>query len=220
MNDYIPQSDANFNVWQGNLYEIIQSNYTLWGISEEDIATMTKLKNTWDATYKVASNKQNRTRADVQAKDDAGVTYIKFLRGFVAQWLSNNSKVPNSERERMGLTIRNNSRTPIGIPISSPQGSVDFSSRLQHTLHIVDELTPNSKAKPAGVHGCEIWMKMGEAPKSASELTYLVTHTRSTYLQSFDGSDVGKTAHYWLCWVNSRGERGPWGRPFSAMVVG
>lgn len=83
------------------------------------------------------------------------------------------------------------------------------------------EAPPHSKAKPAGVHGCEIWMKLGgEAPKESTELTYVATDTRTPYTVVFTGADAGKTAWYWLRWVNNRGENGPWGCPISAMVAG
>jgi len=34
------------------------------------------------------------------------------------------------------------------------------------------------------------------------------------------GTQAGKTVYYWLRWVNTRGEAGPWSSVASAMVVG
>ncbi|HAF29649.1 MAG TPA: hypothetical protein DCG75_11445, partial [Bacteroidales bacterium] len=179
------------------------------------------LQNNWGDTFAIASSKQNRTSADVQAKDDARTVYEKELRSFVAQWLSFNTKVSNSDRERMGLTVKSGTRTAVPKPTTCPVGAVDFSARLQHTIHYADEASPRSKAKPAGVHGCEIWMKPGgSAPVEASELTFLATATRTPYIITFDGADAGKTVYYWLRWVNTRSEHGPWGSAISAMVAG
>lgn len=98
---------------------------------------------------------------------------------------------------------------------------IDFSTRLQHTINFFDEGTPNKKAKPEGVHGCEIWAKIGgDAPKDQSELAYLATDTGSPYLKPFTSPDAGKTAYYWLRWVNTKGEQGPWSAPVSAMIAG
>ena len=77
MADYIPQNDADMNVWQGNLVEIIEPNLTAWGILAEDFATLKSKKTVWDTTYAKASNKQNRTAADVLAKDEAANDYKK-----------------------------------------------------------------------------------------------------------------------------------------------
>lgn len=221
MADYIPQNDAEFNLWQANMVEIIASNLENWVISTDDFNSLTGLQERWTIAFAKASNKQNRTSADVQAKDDARKSYEKNLRAFVAQWLANNSKVTNSDRERMGLTVKSGTRTPIPVPTTLPVGTIDFSVRLQHTISFSDEATPRSKAKPAGVHGCEIWMKIdGPAPIDVSELSYVGTDTSSPYTVNFEGKHAGKTVYYWLRWVNTRGEHGPWSATVSAMVVG
>ena len=219
--DFVPSNDAEFNLWQTSLIDIVSNNVGNWEISTADFASLKDWQTKWIDAYGKASNKQNRTSADVQAKNDARVIFEPAIRSFVAQWLSNNSKVANSDKERMGLTVKSTSRKAAPTPDSRPLATVDFSVRLQHTLHFYDEASPRSKAKPKGVHGCEIWMKMGgDAPKSASELSYIATDTATPYTVNFDGADAGKTVYYWLRWVNTRSERGPWSSQVSAMVVG
>lgn len=121
----------------------------------------------------------------------------------------------------MGLTVKTGTRTPVAKPATCPVGKIDFSARKQHTIYFYDEGSPHSRAKPDGVHGCEIYMKIdGEAPKLVSELTYLATCTASPYVATFDGTQAGKTVYYWLRWVNTRGEAGPWSSVISANVVG
>ena len=221
MADYIPQNDAEFNLWQTNLIDIVDANATGWGIPSDDFTPLVENQGVWNAAFTKANNRQNRTSADVQAKDDARKSYEKSLRAFVAQWLANNSKVTNSDRERMGLTVKSGTRTPIPAPTTLPVGTIDFSVRLQHTISYSDEATPRSKAKLAGVHGCEIWMKIdGPAPIDASELSYVATDTSSPYTVNFEGKYARKTVYYWLRWVNTRGEHGPWSATVSAMVVG
>ena len=103
---------------------------------------------------------------------------------------------------------------------SRPVATVDTSQRLRHIISFVDELTQTSRAKPAGMVGCEIWVKIGgSAPADPSELTYLATDTRSPYVAEFDGADAGKTAYYMLRWVNTRGERGPWSQTISGTIT-
>jgi hypothetical protein len=97
--------------------------------------------------------------------------------------------------------------------------TVDTSQRLQHTISFVDELSPTSKAKPGGVSGCEVWVKIGTAPADPNELSYLATDTRTPYTAVFEGADGGKMANYMLRWVNTRGERGPWSQTVSATIT-
>jgi predicted phage tail protein len=44
--------------------------------------------------------------------------------------------------------------------------------------------------------------------------------TATPYLTDSAGADAGKTAHYWLRWVNTRGEAGPWSDTISATIPG
>jgi hypothetical protein len=219
--DFIPHSDGDFNLWQDNLVKTAELNLIPWGIPDDDFAKVKSLQTNWIGTFAKASNKQNRTAADVTAKDDARYDYEKAIRPFVAQWLSNNSKVTDSDRTRMGLTVKSGTRTPVPVPTTSPVGTVDFSVRQQHTLRYYDEASAHSNAKPDGVHGCEIYMKVdGDAPKDASELSYVGTCTAAPCTVKFDGTKSGKTVYYWLRWVNTRGECGPWSITLSAMVAG
>jgi hypothetical protein len=221
MGDYVPQNDVKMSLWQKNLIEIVESKVTEWGILANDFTLVKTKQLVWEAAFDKASNKQNRTAADVLAKDEAYDDYVAVIRPFVAQWLANNSKVSDSDRARMGLTVKTGTRTPTPVPATSPIGTVDFSVRLQHSIQFYDETSAHSNAKPVGVHGCEVYMKVdGDAPKDASELTYVGTCTASPYQVKFDGSKVGKHVYYWLRWVNTRGESGPWSITLSAMVVG
>lgn len=218
--DFVPSGDSDFNVWQGNLISQVDPNMEAWGIPAADTTALIALQTTWTTAYEKASNKQNRSAADVRAKDDARKAYEKSLRSFVAQWLANNSKVTDSDRERMDLTVKTGTRTPVAVPVSSPLGKVDFSVRQQHSILFVDSIT-NGKAKPDGVQGCEIWMKTGgEPPKDDSEFTYIGIDTRSPYIVTFSVADVGKTVYYRLRWINKRGKTGPWSSVITATVGG
>lgn len=221
MDDYVPQNDAEFNTWQAGLIAFTEPNLAGWWINADDFTALKASQAVWITAYAKAENKQNRTMPDVQAKVDARAVYEKDLRNFTIQWLANNKRVANSDRERMGLTIKSDTRTPVPKPVTFPVGMADFSVRLQTTLSWADQNTPTSKAKPVGVHGCEIWMKIdGPAPLDPSELSYLATVTHSPYTTTFEGKYVSKTVYFWLRWVNTKGEFGPWSRPISAMVAG
>ena len=59
--------------------------------------------------------------------------------------------------------------TPTKAPATRPQVSIKLADRLQHMLRPsaapsseLDEATPLRRAKPEGVMGCEVWMKLVE----------------------------------------------------------
>ena len=96
---------------------------------------------------------------------------------------------------------------------------MDTGQRLRHTLHFADEATPTRRAKPSGVMGAEIWVKVGDPPPSGpSELTFLSLATRTPHVAEFPGPDGGKTAHYMLRWIATTGEKGPWSETASATI--
>ena len=111
-------------------------------------------------------------------------------------------------------------RSRVAAPTTRPVATIDTTQRMQHTVTFVDELTPASRAKPDGVMGCEIWMKVdGPPPTDPSELKYLATDTRTPYVVEFDGAQAGKIAYYMLRWVSTRGEQGPWSQTVSATIT-
>ncbi|MDD4991952.1 MAG: hypothetical protein PHR83_06955 [Paludibacter sp.] len=221
MSDYIPKTDAEYNVWQFNLIALLSENATAWGISAEVITSLKASQTRWTTAYDKTSNKQNRTTADVITKNEAGEDFTKEIRDVVQQWLVRNPKVTDADRARLGITVRTNTHTPVPPPSTFPVGSVDFSLRLQHSISFYDQASAHSNAKPEGVSGCEIYLKVdGEAPKSVEEMNFQGTCTASPLVVKFESAKAGKTAWYWLRWVNRKGETGPWSTVVSAMIVG
>ncbi|MDR3651755.1 MAG: hypothetical protein P4L34_02140 [Paludibacter sp.] len=221
MADYLPSSDPEFDLWQDTFVKTTKANQVIWVISAERQTALESKQSIWNTAFSKASNKQNRTSADVQAKNDARYDLEKEIRSFTSEFLTYNSLVSDSDRTLMGLTVKSGTRTASPVPTTSPLGMVDFSVRLQHILRLSDQATPQSKAKPAGVHGCEVWAKLGgDAPKDASELSYLGVSTTSSFTTSYEGKQANTMAYYWLRWVNTRGEHGPWSNTVSSIIVG
>jgi hypothetical protein len=99
--------------------------------------------------------------------------------------------------------------------------TLDTSQRLAHTISFMDEETPTKKAKPAGVLGAEIWVKIGDTPPAdPSELSFLALDTNTPYLAEYTGAQAGKKAHYMLRWVDTRGDKGPWSETARATIAG
>jgi hypothetical protein len=216
MSDYIPQSDALFNEWQATLLKIILANFEAWGILEDDVNALVVEQTKWTKVYAVSSNINDRKKPDINSKTEEKGTYKQKLRKFIAQWLSNNAKVPNSEKLRMGLTIKSETRTTTPDPTTFPVIAIDFSISLEHHLNIVDSETPLSKAKPDGIIGCEVWSKLDEK----AQFSYVGISTRTPYMIKYEDSNVATRAYYRLRWINTLGVPGPWGPVVNALIMG
>lgn len=54
---------------------------------------------------------------------------------------------------------------------------------------------------------------------SEAELSFVTVDTSQPAVLDYDAADGGKTAYYWLRWVNPTGERGPWSEPAAATLA-
>jgi hypothetical protein len=119
-----------------------------------------------------------------------------------------------------GLPPRDKVKTASGAPTTAPVGQIDY-AKLKHTIHFRDAATPERKAKPKGIQGCEIWRAVGaQPPTSESDFDYLATDTDSPYVAFYDMADAGKRIYYLLRWLSKSGERGEWSETIEATVNG
>lgn len=217
--DYIPSSDGDFNAWLQNFVSYISSNTSALGLSAADLTPVADAASDWNTKYAANISAQSAAQSARQAKDDSRNTTEKAVRPLVGR-LQSSTAVSDAQRLSLGITVRSTTRTAVGAPQSKPIVQVDTSQRLRHTISFVDELTPTSRAKPDGVQGCEIRIKIGDpAPAGPEDFKYLATDTRSPYTVEFDAADAGKTAYYVLRWVSTRGETGPWSQTVSATIT-
>lgn len=127
-------------------------------------------------------------------------------------------KTPANEVASLGIpsggeTAPSNATVPIG--------QVDTSKRLEHTISFRDAAHQDTKRKPRGVNGCEIWVKIGEpAPGNQKDCIFLGLDTKTPYVAHFDPEDAGKTAYYMLRWLMADGSVSAWGETVSATITG
>jgi hypothetical protein len=219
MDDYVPGSDAEFDVWQDGFMKMANTHATAWGIPATALAALTALQTIWVAAFAEVTTTRITRGGAVTAKTEARDKYEADLREFYGEWIAKNSKVANADRVDMGLKVPTDTRTPVGIPQSLPLLKIDISVPMQHTLHITDD-GGHGKGKPEGAHGCEIWMKLEDtASKDTMPYTYLGTSTKASYVNKFVEADAGKKATYRGRWMNTKGEPGAYGPEVHTLVV-
>jgi hypothetical protein len=163
---------------------------------------------------------QLAAQAAAQAKDASRAASETAIRTVVRK-IQANPQITNAQRQAMGISLRTTGRTPVEVPTTRPRLDIDTSQRLRHTVSFADESTPTSKAKPAGVISCEVWVKIGgPVPVDPSECHFLGLDTRTPYIATYHGEDAGKMAHYMARWVNTRSQQGPWSETASATIGG
>lgn len=220
MADYVPNTDADFDTWQDNLYKYASDHLAELGLTTADLAPITAARSGWTTTLADHISAQAAAQVASQAKISSREDYEALLRSFV-QGVQAKPDLDDKHRAGLQINVRSTSRTPAGVPGSSPVATIDTSHRLRHTINFNDEHTPTRRAKPEGVMGCQIWVKVGDpAPTGPSQLHFLATDTATPYIAEYDEADANKVAHYMLRWENRKGEAGPWSQTVSATITG
>jgi hypothetical protein len=218
--DYIPGNDAEFNTWQENFLTYASANAAALGLVAADLTPLTAAQAAWASAYSAHVAADAAAASAARSKDGSRATLETGLRA-LTQRLQSSPTVTDAQRAGLKIPVRSKTRRAAGVPTTRPVATVDTSQRLAHTISFMDEETPTKKAKPAGVLGAEIWVKIGDTPPAdPSELSFLALDTNTPYLAEYTGAQAGKKAHYMLRWVSTRGDKGPWSETVSATIPG
>jgi hypothetical protein len=135
--------------------------------------------------------------------------------------VSVSSMVSETHRQVMGIRSRPRGRVAAGPISTRPILSIDITQRLRHTLEIVDETTPDSRQRPIGVLGLELWIKKGSVvPAGISDCQFLEVVPKTTKTLEFPTTEAGTMVHYIARWVDRDGNKGPISGTVSAMIIG
>lgn len=217
--DYIPSNDGELIEYANNFITRIDGREASLGLTAAYTIALTALRATFNASYLDLNTLQMSIGAARKKKDiDRKPLVAKLREG--AQQVQNTPNVTDAERAELGLTVRKTSSAPTGAPESRPVLEIDTSEPLRHTVKFYDNVL-ETKGKPDGVKGAEIWCKIGgEATMNEDDYRYLGTDTASPYLAVHRPENVGKQAHYIARWVNGRGEYGAWSNTETATITG
>jgi hypothetical protein len=221
---FIPDSDAAFNSWQGNLMSKVVAGATTWNIPSDTVTALQTLQTTWTNAYAIAEDTDTRTKPAVKAKQKAREEYEKALRGLIKSFLAYNPAVTDTDREALGIPVHKTTRTPI----PPPSELVEFILRQLSGSRVEVDYAPHSEnaamrekreAKPYGIRGAEFaWAILPEPPKSYADLVHSEFDTASPYTFQFDLSDAGKTLYVCARWENTTGKKGPWSEIKSIII--
>ncbi|MDR0422445.1 MAG: hypothetical protein LBH72_05490, partial [Proteiniphilum sp.] len=116
--DFISSNDAVFDGWQKNLLQklVVTGTLASWNIPQQAYDDLLPAQAEWDVRYAAAKNPNDRTHAQVTAKNEARKTFEGVLRTFIKAYLTYNPKLTDDEREVLGLPVHKKRRTPAPVP--------------------------------------------------------------------------------------------------------
>ena len=218
--DYVPGADALFHNWQAQLISGVQPKLVAWKIDAADFNLLLPLQAAWTTAWQKVSNVNSFTPADTQAKTDARDAYEKPLRTFVQEWISPNKNVSDTDRRDLGLTVPDTEHTPIPRLNYPPAFRIDKIGQSIHILRFSDPANPASRALPDGQHVMlERFVGAPNLPAENVNFGNADVITRVIADVEYSASDAGKTAYYRSCFLNTRGEKGPWSGVVTGIVT-
>jgi hypothetical protein len=219
--DFIPRPDADFDIWQGQFMTgLTPARITAWKITPADQAALVVLQTAWANAWTVAKDKGSHTSAQTVAKDEARTAYEQALRIFVSQWLRSNTLVTDDQRRDLGITVRDSERTPIGIKTNAPLITFDPAVHTVQTVRFGNPDDPHTQAMPAGQ---KVFLErfVGDKGLDPAVISFgnAQVVTRFLHTIQYTEADVGKTVYLRACYVNTKGEKGPFSPVLSAVIM-
>jgi len=205
---YIPTRDADVDNWANNFQNLLTLDPAKYGLAAADAAIVAGQFTIWHTAYQLAIAPETRTKPAVADKDGEKLTLLQICRDYAAQ-IRANKGVTDEDKAALGLTIPDPTPTPVPVPSTIPVINVPLAGPGKHAMNITDQLTPDSKAKPAGVAGMLLFR--GTSPTGPVAFSACSVHsmqTRSDVL--IDTSDVtaGHFVTYYGKWYNRKGQFG------------
>jgi len=223
MPDFIPVSDVDFSVWLDGFSAAFTGSPAAVGLTPADATALSASISAFGTAFGENQTAQTAARTKRQAKDDARAATEALVRGLVRR-IQAFPGTTDAMRTSLGITVRDSvasGPSPAALAVLRPWAKVDTSQRLRHTIDFRDAGTPDRRAKPAGVKGCEIWVKIGSAPTNPpADMQFLALDTATPYVVEYTLADANKVAYYMLRWINADGEKGPWSETVEATIVG
>lgn len=221
MASYLPLTDDGLASWALSFATYITTNDpTAVGLTLDEATGYQALQQDYATKLAAAKDPETRGNATIFAKKQAKDALIPESRR-LAMIVTNYPATTNTQRQAMGLTIKDTTPTPVPVPSTSPV--IDIAAveglRIKLRLHNGES---TSRAKPEGVTGATVFSYVGETtPAELSDWKFEGNVTRT--IVNLDmaatvppGSKVFVTAF----WFNSKGESGPATAPVSTYLGG
>jgi hypothetical protein len=167
-------------------------------------------------TYGPTNNKKNN-------KDVA--KFMKDFRAFFQPLLNImavSTILDSEDRTQLNLPEADTTDTFHPVPDDrGPHGKIDKVEREKHKLRITDPDNPNPKEQPEGVMATRIYRAVKDQGVPPQPDDYILIGDTSSwkFISNFTPAQVGKRAHYYAVWIDTKRNEGVKGNDFSETVI-
>ncbi|MDR1072169.1 MAG: hypothetical protein LBL45_00625 [Treponema sp.] len=208
----IPTKEKDFMEWSENLIAVSIAHKSEWKLTE-----LQALHNEVKASHELCQT-ASYTRLDMQEKNEKKERLIHLEEVFVRNNLRNNDATTDTGRKEVGISIHDDTRTPVPAPDGIPEIEIEA----PHPRTVLIRFRGEHAArwcKPARVHGLECaWAFLEEPPVRVKDLTHSEFATRSPLELTFEEGERGKKMYFAARWETGALKKGKWSDIFSVII--
>jgi hypothetical protein len=196
----------------------LKANAGRLGIPKAEIEEAAKLVNEVNRTQEAMNDSKRRSAFDREARDNAMIAAIAYLRNMIAHYISGNPNATTDDFDALRV-YRQGPRRLLPPPEQEPGiGQIafkDFAAVIQFF-----DIETGRRAKPAGVMAIEaIYQLGGDPPENVDSMTARKTGTASPIIVQFSSDDEFKMLYIAFRWIGTKGDYGPCTRIYKVVVA-
>ena len=214
----IPRQDALAVNYINTFANTIAADPAAYMLQVADAAALQLAASNLQSVYTAATTPATRNELTIAHKDEMRTAAEALVRLYAIQ-IKYNQAISTADKEAIGVSQPNPSRSPRPVPATQPTLSVKGALTGSHTVTFVDSLN-DKKAKPFGAQTVELRVAITE--EGTSDVNLAKTYglfSKNPIGVAFEHEDNQKTATYWARWANVRGQVGPWSNPVSMTIA-
>jgi hypothetical protein len=234
MSDWLPhkreEQIALSKDWQVIL---VAAKVTAWNIPATEVTALKNLTTAAETALALAQSSSRTIIVTAQCKT-AFAALVEKMRFFKSRYFVTPPLI-DADYASLQLKPRDTTRTPVPPPVAQAEADVSYSA--QHTLELHLRPVPNTPPDPHHAdYGFRVYFgilptggasveaalspkrELTKAPISGEELPHSHFTRRRRERLDFAQEDRGKTIYFCVRYENAKGEPGPWGPLFSAVI--
>lgn len=218
MPDFYPRRDSDLRDWAANFASQVSASPGHYGLTAQDAAAFAALEQAYAHWYAKSQAAATRTVVNLRMKDAARKAMMAKGRELAAV-VRARPGVTNEQLVSLGLRVRRKARRAVGVPDQKLRVRVRDRGMSWPAVRLEDWETGRSR-KPRGVSMAVVLFAVGDRPPGrVGDWCFGMTTGDPVFgldrLLVETGREAQPGQRVWLmaCWVNDRGERGPWSEP-------
>lgn len=205
---YMPSRQEELGRFFASLSGKLVADPEGFGLVAAQAAAYQALQQAYAEALTVALDPATRSPTNIQKKNtarDAAIAETRKLVDIMQAWPG----MTNAKRSELGISLRENTATPVPIPSRAPVVKVASVDGRLFNIEL-RKMGSDSKARPTGVRAAWLYTYVGEEMPSFEQMTFRGSATK-TDTQIVLPADVAVGSKVWIsaCWVNTTEKPGP-----------